>query len=159
MDPTHPTKQSKIIFLDVDGVLNSAFDVDPNEEIVPKHVKILKQIVDETGAEIVVHSSWKYAPEMLEKLSCALAEFDLCIRDIAPNILKGEIGREYEILQWLREHFSNPEKECNYVVLDDWDLSSHFGHRMIQTWEPERRAFGLDEVFAKRACEILNKTP
>lgn len=53
---------TKVIFLDVDGVLNcqtTKASVGPWIGIDSKKVKLLKQIVDETGARIVLSSSWK----------------------------------------------------------------------------------------------------
>lgn len=55
----------KIIFLDIDGVLNSADHLDHTKhcngysDISPKKVKLLKKIVDRTGAEIVLSSTWR----------------------------------------------------------------------------------------------------
>ena len=55
----------KIIFLDIDGVLNSmdyfeqTKDCKGYTEINPEKVKLLKEIVDRTGAEIVLSSTWR----------------------------------------------------------------------------------------------------
>ena len=55
----------KIIFLDIDGVLNSIDYFEHTKhckgysEINPKKVKLLKEIVDRTGAEIVLSSTWR----------------------------------------------------------------------------------------------------
>ena len=52
-----------IIFLDIDGVLNS---IDSEDHLGPyigidySGVKLLREIVDKTGAEIVLVSSWKH---------------------------------------------------------------------------------------------------
>lgn len=48
----------KIIFLDVDGVLNSIEDRFSWTIETDKHLEILKYIVDKTNAKIVVSSSW-----------------------------------------------------------------------------------------------------
>ena len=59
----------KVIFLDVDGVLNSDeyFDKIKNvnicgieSEIDVEKIKLLKKAVDETGANVVLSSSWRY---------------------------------------------------------------------------------------------------
>ena len=51
----------KVIFLDVDGVLNSdEFLKRHTQEIISiDYVKILKEIVDRTNAALVLSSSWK----------------------------------------------------------------------------------------------------
>lgn len=46
----------KIIFLDIDGVLNYENSKSKVEE---EKVKLLKEIVDKTGAEIVLSSDWR----------------------------------------------------------------------------------------------------
>lgn len=59
----------KAIFLDIDGVLNSDeyFDKISNldiqgieKEIDIEKVKLLKEAINETGAKIVLSSSWRY---------------------------------------------------------------------------------------------------
>ena len=55
----------KIIFLDVDGVLNSQDLLERcgEDKLVPideENIRCLKEIVDETGAEIVLSSSWRF---------------------------------------------------------------------------------------------------
>ena len=60
----------KIIFLDIDGVMNSEkslndfFEQDGEERFEhwiphPMHVKWLNKITDETGAKIVISSPWR----------------------------------------------------------------------------------------------------
>ena len=154
MDAIRQPKEFKVIFLDVDGVLNKAFDVDPMNQIEADKAQFLKQIVDRTGAKIVVSSSWKYHQFMLDILTKELDKFGLEIYDKTPN-LNGLKDRHIEILEWLKSHFKDPESECKYVVLDDWDMTKDLGYHMLTTWEPDRKAFGLDQVFVDRACEIL----
>ena len=45
----------KIIFLDIDGVLNT----NSNKEISNDKLKLLSELVSKTGAEIVLSSSWR----------------------------------------------------------------------------------------------------
>ena len=49
----------KVIFLDVDGVLNSAQDGYSIRLKTDSHLKLLQYIVKETGAKIVLSSSWR----------------------------------------------------------------------------------------------------
>ena len=55
--------KKKIIFLDVDGVLNSAkFDREKPKEagnIDESRLTLLKTLVDKTGAHIVLSSTWR----------------------------------------------------------------------------------------------------
>lgn len=59
----------KVIFLDVDGVLNSDEYIHKvikkkingiESEIDVEKIKLLKKAVDETGANVVLSSSWRY---------------------------------------------------------------------------------------------------
>ena len=55
----------KVIFLDVDGVLNSQqlFEKCEDDQLISvdeDNIKNLKTIVDATGAKIVLSSSWRY---------------------------------------------------------------------------------------------------
>ena len=58
-------KDMKVIFLDVDGVLNSQqlFEKSEDAQLISvdeENIKNLKKIVDATGAKIVLSSSWIY---------------------------------------------------------------------------------------------------
>ena len=69
----------KVIFLDVDGVLNSDdFIMNKNRksDIDEENVKLLKRAVIETGAKVVVDSSFRYKrrPEILITASNATAK-------------------------------------------------------------------------------------
>ena len=64
----------KVIFLDVDGVLNSDeyfdriqnLDIEGIEsDIDINKVKLLKKAVDTTGAKVVLSSSWRYTRNAL----------------------------------------------------------------------------------------------
>lgn len=80
----------KVIFLDVDGILtyiNSGFQ---NQGIDETRVDLLKEIVSETGAVIVLISSWKgyclpngtyYRPRIYYILERVLKEYALSIYD------------------------------------------------------------------------------
>lgn len=144
---TTPPKPPKIIFLDVDGVLNRAFA--GNEDFDEKCLEIFKDLVVSTGAKIVVHSSWKYSPEMLEKLRLKLAEYELEIYDVTPDF---KMDRDVEILQWMKDH--NFDKE-HWVMLDDWDYRNKFGNRNIVTCSHGR--IGLDEQWAEEAKKLLTE--
>jgi hypothetical protein len=53
----------KVIFLDIDGVLNTTSTTEMFEEytfVEDEKVQLLKQLVTRTGAKIVLSSSWRY---------------------------------------------------------------------------------------------------
>ncbi len=124
----------KVIFLDIDGVLNDSntfkwcktiydrIGIRP-VEIDEEKVMHLKEIVDATDAKIVMSSSWrifckkedgKIVPrdKKMEELMKILNKYDLEIYDVTPRCGSGV--RQDEIIEWLIEN--KPE---DYIVIDD----------------------------------------
>ncbi|CAE8615878.1 unnamed protein product [Polarella glacialis] len=102
-----------VIFLDVDGVLNSMWG--DEEELKPRCVHQVKRIVQETGAKIVLSSAWRLSPVKVKKLESA----GLKIHDKTIDLGGDLTTRAQEILQWVRSH--NVE---SWIVLDDVDLAN-----------------------------------
>ena len=116
----------KVIFLDVDGVLNSDeyfdriqnLDIEGIEsEIDINKVKLLKKAVDTTGAKVVLSSSWRYTKNALA-LKKLLADYGIHITDSTPVV---EHKGGLEIRKWL-ENNNNVE---NFVILDDEVFDSY----------------------------------
>lgn len=110
----------KVIFLDIDGVLNSDeyFEKTTNlniqgieSEIDVEKIKLLKKAIDETGAKIVLSSTWRYLRKV-QYLKDLLSHYSISIMDSTPFF---ENKRGVEIEQWLVNH---PEVE-DFVILDD----------------------------------------
>lgn len=119
----------KIIFLDIDGVLNSmdyfekVKDNDGYTDINLEKVKLLKEIVDRTGAEIVLSSTWrelsnipgsKEEDSQYTYLVNTLENFGLEIKSHTPYLKN---NRPKEIKTWLDNHGEN--NEIRFVSLDD----------------------------------------
>lgn len=146
----------KIIFLDVDGVLNSdmglvkALGLKPNEKIQVHHAaKILnelsganypfdekclenfKRLVDETDANIVVSSTWRLFESNRVKLLETLRKYDLDTKIIGytPYYHRDFMPRGYEIEGWLREN----EFTGEFIILDDVDNMEHLKPHLILT--------------------------
>ena len=142
----------KAIFLDVDGVLHRM-----REEIVPfEHdcMQCLRQIIDSTGAEIVLSSSWRCAPESVQQVNDALSQFGInnCI-SITP--IKGFRSRVAEICYWLKH---NPV--ATYVALDDMDLRTGPGGKGLSSiasnFVQTNPTTGLTSEDSAQAIAILN---
>ena len=111
----------KIIFLDIDGVLNTSSTLPNNSvsssEILNPRIETaliekVNKIVEKTGAEVVLSSSWRcgYNLKQIEKLFKERgARFDL--NNKTPVLV---YERDQEIRQWL----SNNVVE-SFVILDD----------------------------------------
>lgn len=154
----------KIIFLDLDGVLNSYSDRQGKEislVIVPEKVALLRRIIDETGAIIVLSSSWRYwwkegytQPDRVGwDINEAMATYGLEVRDKIP--FRYFQSRADEVREWLagRTYIKS------LVILDDMD----FGWRkrgLQKHWvQPDGYQFGLTEENANLAIRILNHGP
>ena len=114
----------KVLFLDCDGVINHSswyksakyFNnefIDP--DIDPRTVSRLNAITSNTGAKIVISSSWKVDPYARVRLETAGIQN---IIDCTPNLIftaGDDYSRGMEIAAWLKDH---PSVE-NYVIVDD----------------------------------------
>lgn len=154
---------NKIIFLDIDGVLNCASTtnrIGADLFVDGKKVDLLKTIIDSTGASIVLSSSWRYGAfttaDATERLF--LIELVRTFREhglelwhsVTPPSADGCLHRGKEILKWLE---TNPGVE-KWVVIDDVaeDLDGVMDHAVITTWEN-----GLTKALAKRIINMLNE--
>lgn len=131
----------KVIFLDIDGVLNSNFWNDSHQKEISdgtlvdaEKVKLLAALIRATDAGIVLHSGWKYwfdneikpLRKEAERLQAMLMEEGIHISGITPDHSTEEIRRTKrfslikagEILAWLDAHKEVKE----WVVIDDLDL-------------------------------------
>jgi hypothetical protein len=113
----------KVIFLDVDGVLNDQMwlRLYENGEIDKERVARLAEIVKATSAVIVLSSSWRVLPDELDdmdkwvwrQLVEALHEYGMSIHDRTPVI---GMDRPLEIKTWLDQHKGQVEA---FVSIDD----------------------------------------
>ena len=115
----------KIIFLDIDGVLNSDeyFDKIKNlningieNDIDVSKIVLLKKSLDETGAKVVLTSSWRYTRKAQE-LKQLLLSYGIIV-DCTPFI---DNERGIEIKKWLQEHNDIQD----FLILDDEIFDSY----------------------------------
>lgn len=123
----------KIIFLDYDGVLNHELFYRerakienkityPYSEIDPTCIKFLNDLVDETGAKIVVSSTWKSSGIDYCRDVLVYHGFKGEIIDITPNLRSENCLRGNEILKWIKDNEDLVGPYYNfteYVILDD----------------------------------------
>jgi len=159
----------KIIFLDIDGVLNSNDYFDKQKEnskaanicfdmIDLEAVKRLQHIVDTTGAKIVLSSTWRF--NYFDKLKAFFRENGFTF-EIIDRTGRGcsDCVRGNEIRKWLKDNVKQggPEVEkVNYCILDDdsdmllWQ-EDYFVHT--------DNKHGLTDDDAVLAIRILNDKP
>lgn len=163
----------KVIFLDVDGVLNTEETFERNyqeylktgirkEPIDEFRVKYLKDIIDNTGAEIVLSSSWRLHCEFDERrivseqshmkyLLQLLAKYGMTLYDITGYDKNGNRGNE--IIEWL-----NQNDVESFVVLDDSisDLGEFVDKELIRTSFYKGENSGLCQHHIEVAINKLN---
>ena len=135
----------KIIFLDVDGVLNSDeyFDKIKNldiqgieRDIDVEKIKLLKKAIDATGAEVVLSSSWRYTRNA-QYLKELLSKYGIYV-DSTPYI---QNERGLEIRKWLSEH----QDVEDFVILDDEIFESYdeeLMKKLVKISNGNGRSFG-----------------
>ena len=153
----------RVIFLDIDGVLNSSdFDdhcrgtylIDPATEdlLDAEAIMTLRYIADKTDAEVVMSSSWREYPEAKWKAIMQLDFYGVQVVDSTP-ILPGSKQWDYrnqEIKAWLSEH---PDV-TDYLILDDIPMT-YVEQAKRQVLTTMQR--GLLREHADKAIKILNR--
>ena len=130
----------KVLFLDIDGVLNTLqyiYDHDtdnPADQIDNRLVERLNRVVERTGCFIVISSSWRilYTQVELEGIlrTCGLTEKAI-IYDRTPSIpIPHCRGDEIEL--WLSGHEID-----QFVILDDAADMGALKEHLVQTLPTE----------------------
>jgi hypothetical protein len=151
----------RIVFLDVDGVLNSyqtGFGGFLLETDTPTHQNIswgqilvnnLKYIVEKTGAEIVISSTWRLHFS-IDRFKEMFALYEWPDAPIIDKTIDLDYLRGLEVNEWLSRH-----EVSSYVILDDMEqFLPEQQVRFVQTSISK----GLTKANAKKAVEILSKS-
>lgn len=144
----------KVIFLDVDGVLNTFHTTRMTRSgctfVDNRKVDRLAKIIACTGAKVVLSSDWRYDRSVpglnddLNELICLLKTRNVSLFGYTPEI---DDNRGKEITKWLYEH---PDVE-SFVILDDRSDMGQLSGRLIQTSPKD----GLTENLAQQAISML----
>jgi hypothetical protein len=150
--------ENALVFLDFDGVLNSArwlHTVRHREsrsdrmvrDIDPANVGYLNQLIDRSGARVVISSSWRklgdYDPQLFQQ--------ELQLRGFIGQVIGCTDGdgpeRGNEIQRWLDDNRHGGP----FVILDDSDDMAHLMPYLVRTkWE-----LGLQQEHVDQALEVL----
>lgn len=166
---------TKVIFLDIDGVLNSNFRNDSHQKeisdgtlIDAEKIRLLALLIKKTNAKLILHSGWRIwfssnpEPKPLraeaEKLVELFQKEGLSIDGLTPDLTTEEIRRTKkfslvkadEILLWLKSR----NDVTGWVVLDDLDL--HHPQIAQHQVKPDP-AVGLTPEDIKKAEKILSE--
>ena len=154
----------KIIFLDIDGVLNS--DRYDREQgiyeagiIDVSRVALIKEIIDKTDAKVVLTSTWRHhwdkdeakRDRLGKEIDDAFKKYNVEIYDKTPR-LGMFTDRADEILTYME----NAQGEIKaFVIVDDsmyrWDDLSPF---FVQT--NPKIGYGLEKHHVDKIVELLN---
>ena len=155
--------KKKVIFLDIDGVLNSRKYDQQRKTIKDGNIDetrlvLLSQLVKDTGAVIVLSSTWRKGWDKQSSLCSpsalyineTLAKYGIGVYDKTPVI--SATNRDVEIKAWLEAH---KDEVGEFVILDDilfgWgDLSPH----LVRT--DYYVGYGLEESHVEKAEKILS---
>lgn len=153
----------KVVFIDVDGVLNNGpwyVDLIYNstkpgypkytydKPLLQDKLAKLKEIVDKTGAEIVVSSSWRTSEKLMEALTRDLKSVSLEIAGVTPQ------SHEYrgkDIMMWLENH---PKTKQFAILDDDYDMGEVTDHLVWTDFQE-----GLTRRETNDAIALLNGEP
>lgn len=145
----------KVLFLDIDGVINSHewCELNPfclgwegwKRQIDPALLSLLNQIVEATGASVVLSSTWRFswtAESITELFRECGGTFP--VDDVTPPTIR---GRADAIYAWL------DGKEVEWLALDDNPELTELGARWIEI--PD----GLTEEHVENLIHIDFKDP
>jgi hypothetical protein len=150
----------KILFLDIDGVLNSqkwheqrvmeGLKAQPTCDIDPSAIEQLNKIVyAHSNLKVVISSTWKHHVKgnhswnmMFDLLGCKAN-----VIDTTPNL---QTYRGTEILSWLIQRSKNEEKIDSFVILDDDDDMEMLTDRLVL-------CSTNDGLTSEKANEVIQK--
>ena len=158
----HSDLITKLIFLDVDGVLNASKTwqgphADSLNTLDPAMCDVLGHIVKETGATVVLSSTWRLHPHSLPKLHKWLEERGVHIHSHTRDLCS-EHGhrntRGHEIQRWVDDHTHLLSEDVRLVILDD---DSDFNEDQLPFHvKTDFMGDGLTAQHAEWAISILN---
>src|SRR5262245_51716737 len=137
---------SRVIFLDIDGVLAPIRRWDRYGDLDTACVEALNEIVARTSADVVVSSTWRYGKSVSELQAMLDAVgFTGRVVDKTPTGAPGD-ERGDEISAWLAAHAVD-----GYVIIDDHVQMGALRARLVLT-HPAR---GLRPTDVTRAVALL----
>lgn len=153
----------KVIFLDIDGVLNDHYWNDESMcgQIDPDKVQRLNTILRETGAFICLSSAWRY---ILHRGEANLMGMEWLLR--SHGVKAGRLigvtrpdTKQQKTYEWpergeqITDFITEFGPFASYIAVDDLDIGiTEAGHRLVQT----DSTIGLTEADAWKAIRLLN---
>ena len=126
-----PTAPCKLVFLDIDGVLNcdlSISQLGTRYKFWPASIKALNEFLLESDARVVISSTWR-EHWTLSEIASALESAGLRSGRVVGKTCVSGGERGIEIDSWLK---SVPYPVESFVILDDKDDMAMHRNRLIQ---------------------------
>ena len=144
----------KIIFLDIDGVLinraslmqKKSFD-NPD----PRCVERFNRIIQQTGAQIVLSSTWRIGRTVVECREL-MTKFGVKAKLIDRTPINPSVIRGQEIQSWITEYEKHRDIDEFIILDDDSDMGNLLSHLVKCKFE-----FGLTDEIADECIRRLNK--
>ena len=133
----------KIIFLDIDGVLNNS-KTDLDEFIDEALFQRILDLIYTTQAKVVMSSNWRCYPDAIMKFKNHPLVNDYFLYDILP-------AHEEDKGKALREYLKKHEEITNYVVIDDEENKLFDKRHFVKTTFEK----GFDHKALVKAKKIL----
>ena len=137
----------KIVFLDIDGVLNCKRTPNPRKFpfiVDPVLLGRLNRLLELTGAKVVLTSNWRYDPAGM----FSARHYGVPFVDTTPDLPNEP--RCNPTLDWLRRH---PDVE-RFIVVDDEDDELDD----LPLFQPSRRTGITDDMVEGAAAYLNGKT-
>ena len=168
----------RVIFLDCDGVLNSHQFFQSAEQrqdaaegglsfgeaqLDPAALALLDRIVEQTGATIVISSSWRHIwkwqdiAQMFKKRGMENWDFVIDQTPGSQNDNRGDEVQDWLDTRWGRERQvvdDHYEPITSFVIIDDTD---EFSTTQRQNFVKTNPQVGLTQADAQRAIQILKR--
>lgn len=156
----------KVIFLDIDGVLNTSYTKYRDDILDDFRLDYLAKIVNKTHAKIVLTSTWRYNisknlfsfkaySNSTKKLIDSLKERGIKISALLPDTPNNR--RAEDVLEFIKKH-----KVTRFVILDD-ELFNYeplkLSNNLLRTsfYEENELDAGLTQKMIRQAIQLLNK--
>lgn len=168
----------RLVFLDLDGVLNSKTDADiyKKEHDIPENVPLeperlehrclalLKEIVEETDSKVVISSSWRLSwdekgqrrvtlsSQIMKHVQKTLNEYGIEIVGVTPYV-ESKDGLHDKGIE-IKEYLKGCPNVTNFVILDDEEIKGKLKKYQVLTTYKNGLTKDLKD---KAICILLGK--
>lgn len=116
--------KSKLVFLDMDGVVNCA---DRSKSILhnpdlhcPELITVLNELNEIPDIKVILSSVWRFTYDTPEKVNALFKEIGITLECVGVTPSSKEGLRGVEIYKWIRDNIEGDSSMyCRYAIIDD----------------------------------------